>query len=289
MLVFIVFLVFAVRYYDTRSLQVLVVTLGPWQLILAVVLVLLSYCARAWRFQTLLKPWHSQIEFREMLRTTLLHNFFNNIIPMRLGELTFPALLKKRLGIPVLQGLGTLALVRALDLILMASLFAVVITLLGLDWLQFTLSATQLAIGLGLLIGGMGLAMTLLLQQPKLRQISRQLTQQLPALMALTVLIWLSKVLGYWWIMQAALQSEALQALLAVLATEATSILPVNGVANFGTLEASVWLVLQPFGLEAQRVLSAAINLHLFILGLSSIAALVAYTMMNHPVSKDSA
>ena len=279
----------AVRYYDTRSLQALIVTLGAWQLIMAIALVLLSYTARAWRFQSLLKPWYPHIEFREMLRTTLLHNFFNNIIPMRLGELTFPALLRKRLGIPVLQGLGTLALVRTLDLALMASLFAVVITLLGLDWLQFTLSPTHLAIGSGLFILGIGLALGVLFKQPKLRQISRQLTQQIPQLIALTVLIWLSKVLGYWWIMQAALQSEALQALLAVLATEATSILPVNGLANFGTLEASVWLVLQPFGLEAQRVLSAAINLHLFILALSSIAALVGYTVMNHPVHKDSA
>jgi len=288
-LLFLGFLAVAVQYYDTRSLRELWLTLGLAQLSLAIVLVTLSYLVRAWRFQTLLKPWYRSLQYQEMLRTTLLHNFFNNIIPMRLGELTFPALLKKRLGIPVIQGLGTLALIRTLDLILMATLFAVVITLLGLDWLQFKLSPSDILIGLAAISAGIFIMFKLALKSARLRELSRLLTQQLPALITQTLLIWLTKVLGYWWIMQAALQSDALQALLAVLATEATSILPVNGLANFGTLEASVWLALQPFDLDAQRVLSAAINLHLFILALSSIAALMAFTLMNHAVKKDSA
>lgn len=222
-----------------------------------------------------------------MVRTTLLHNLFNNIIPMRLGELTFPVLLKKRLGIPPSRSVGALALVRVLDLIIMATLFFIVLTVLGLEFLPIIV--TPLTASLVLITAAIpAVLLTIwLIRRFKLIGVILAVLRQLPLLAGISLVIWTTKILSYWWIMHAALQSDRLQALLAVLATEATSVLPVNGLANFGTLEASVWIAMRPFGLAAQQVFSAAVNLHLFILALSGLSGMLAYLVLNPKAPTD--
>ncbi|MGB2680474.1 MAG: UPF0104 family protein, partial [Candidatus Competibacter sp.] len=55
-----------------------------------------------------------------------------------------------------------------------------------------------------------------------------------------------------------------------------TSVLPVHGIAGAGTYEAGVVAALIPFGIEAKVALAAAVNLHLFVLGLSAAGGALA-------------
>ncbi|MBA1333058.1 hypothetical protein QQ73_19015 [Candidatus Endoriftia persephone str. Guaymas] len=52
--------------------------------------------------------------------------------------------------------------------------------------------------------------------------------------------------------------------------------LPMQGFAAAGTFEAGVMAVLVPTGTGAEQALSAAINLHLFLLGLSLLSGALA-------------
>ena len=85
-----------------------------------------------------------------------------------------------------------------------------------------------------------------------------------------TLFNWVVKLAVFAWILIlfAPLLSPAV-ALLGAIGGDLTSVLPVHGVAGAGTYEAGVMAALLPFGVPAAQALMAAVNLHLFMLGLS--------------------
>ena len=95
--------------------------LSPWQslppdiLIAAVLLMLSSYCLRAMRIFSFFHLANSQ-EFFLCIKTTFLHNFFNNLLPMRSGELSLPLMLKRYFAINTLDAVVALLFFRILDL-----------------------------------------------------------------------------------------------------------------------------------------------------------------------------
>ncbi|MFY0666027.1 MAG: flippase-like domain-containing protein [Natronospirillum sp.] len=276
------FIWFVFAHYDLQSLQTLLGQLGLISLATVILLQLLSYILRAWRFYVVLRPLSPTLSFLGILRVTLIHNALNNIIPMRLGELTFPALMSRHYKMPIVTSASALVLVRLLDLALMGGLLVGVLFLLGIDTLdqintgsliKWTLIAATIGVAIVLLFFRQILKRVLL----KLKAGLHYILPKMPLLLGISTFVWVSKVLSYLIIIQIALDSTYLQALVAVLATEATAILPINGIANFGTLEASIWVALRPFALDNATVFNAAVNLHFFILSMACTCGLLAY------------
>jgi uncharacterized membrane protein YbhN (UPF0104 family) len=63
------------------------------------------------------------------------------------------------------------------------------------------------------------------------------------------------------------------------LGGELSSVLPVHGLAGAGTYEAGVVAALAPFRVSAVEALAAAVNLHLFLLGVSGLGGALALAL----------
>ena len=99
------------------------------------VLAFVSYfCVNILRAYRLYYIMETKNVFFAFLNVCLLHNFFNNIMPAKLGELSFPYLSKKKIYISYRESLSSLFLSRMMDMILMAFFF-----LTGLIWFSFSL------------------------------------------------------------------------------------------------------------------------------------------------------
>ena len=65
-------------------------------------------------------------------------------------------------------------------------------------------------------------------------------------------------------------------ALVGTTTGELSSVLPFHGVGGAGTYEAGMLAGLLPLGITLESALKAAVNLHLFVLGVSILAGVLA-------------
>ena len=86
----------------------------PGPLIAALMLVPVVQWLRAWRF-ALLMSGTPRLPERDMIRAATLLNFFNFLLPFRVGEASFPILMKRRYGMDYARATGILVLVRLMD------------------------------------------------------------------------------------------------------------------------------------------------------------------------------
>jgi uncharacterized protein (TIRG00374 family) len=195
--------------------------------------VLLTYLARAWRWQVLLAPIVSltsvagktTVSFRNSFRITVMGFTSTNLLPGRLGEILRPYLISKVEPVSTPAALATIVIERLLDLAAIMLLFGVFLLTTAADvgpdvkWIGAAATATAI-VSLGLLIFGAG-------HPAVLRRWSDGLTRRLPAKIAdvagrfahtlvdgllvmrqpravlaaaaLSVLLWLSIALSIWY------------------------------------------------------------------------------------------
>jgi uncharacterized membrane protein YbhN (UPF0104 family) len=91
-----------------------------------------------------------------------------------------------------------------------------------------------------------------------------------------TVVNWSVKLMALAWILQAFTPMAYPSALVGSTTGELSSVLPIHGIAGAGTYEAGVMAGLLPLGVELEPGLRAAVNLHLFILGVAIMAGALA-------------
>jgi membrane-associated phospholipid phosphatase/uncharacterized membrane protein YbhN (UPF0104 family) len=263
--------------------------LAPWNeisqdhLLLAILLVLASYVIRALRLVFYFEEIAIQHSLR-CVRLSVIHNLYNNLLPMRTGELSFPVLMAGAFDIDYRRSLSSLLWLRVLDLfailtigaislflVLRIELLAIVVALLGLTlplWLANWIEWTS---------GG------LLRSLPKLAQTLQTLRGGWPAnriqfwrAWGWTVLNWLVKLIAFAMVFQWFVEMPTTNALIAIVGAEASSVLPIHSIAGFGTYESGAWLGLSLLGEVTNNALAAAINLHLFILGMTIVSGLLA-------------
>ncbi|MET0066532.1 MAG: lysylphosphatidylglycerol synthase transmembrane domain-containing protein [Candidatus Thiodiazotropha sp.] len=265
-------------------------TLEAWsntswlQIVACCSLVFISHVLRAGR---LYDHFHEQTRghFRPVLRIALLHNLFNNLMPMRTGESALPVLLKRYFGIPFLRGTAGLIGFRLVDLTVLALLGAIGIASL----MASSRESTQILWVLLSLLGGLLCLFILYRIAIRLPGLSRhwmKVRSLLPnrpgGLLRLglwTLAIWLVKLLAYALIVDAFIGQEMTIAALAALSGELASSLPVYTPAAAGSFEAGVLLVLLPSGISKTAALTAAINLHLFLLLMTLLGAGIALSL----------
>lgn len=267
-------------------------SIAPQTLAVAVGLMLVSYVLRAVRFYDFFYHY-CQGQFSLLTRITVIHNFFNNLLPMRSGETTFPLLMKQQFGLPYRHSAPALLWLRLLDLYALLVLAAIYLTdLLPVsDVIQLSFSAALLLLPLIVLplqnriegflhahpSGWSSKVVDLMHALPK---------SPWPFVRALfwTLINWALKLAVYAWLLQQFLSSTSdpvpfAQSWVGATTGELSSVLPINGVAGAGTYEAGIVAGLLPWGVDKSNALAAAVNLHLFVLGstflLTGIIALI--------------
>jgi len=267
--------------------------LAPWRtqrpgaLAAGTALVLASYAARAVRVYDHFRP-ATRSHFAACLRLTLIHNLLNNLVPMRLGEASFPTLLSRYFAVPMVRGVAGLVWFRLIDLHVLA---AAALVALGREWLP---APTLAALLVAWFLVPWGIYLTrapaerILGRHPRGRLIhllSEALAGMPPDTPTLwrsllwTVVNWGLKLAVFAWLLYALADTTLGAAVIGALGGELSSVLPVHGLAGAGTYEAGVVAGLAPFGVPAREAFAAAVNLHLFLLGTSLLGGLASLAL----------
>jgi uncharacterized membrane protein YbhN (UPF0104 family) len=268
----------------------------PWQLIqpsllaLAILLVFTSYLIRSVRLYDYFSD-DMRGYFPQVFKLMLQHNLANNLLPMRSGELSFPLLMSQYFRIPLSRSGPALLWLRVLDLHILGFLALGSISgslghpaypvLLGLIWLLLPLVlflANQLLLQRlsGHEDGGWrGVLKKILNGAPRHRG-------QLLRIWGWTLLNWCLKLAAFAWLLSLFAKLDARAALAGVIGGEITSVLPVHGVAGLGTYEAGIVAALLPFDAPTAAALAGAVNLHLFLLGLTLLGGGISLLIRSH-------
>ena len=258
----------------------------------AVALLLGSYAVRTIRIQDYFRPATSG-HFLRAFRLVLLHNLLNNLLPMRSGEASFPLLMRRGFRIPFRRSIPALVFLRVLDLHF--------VVLLGL--VVFFSSRGGLALILVLLIAPLPFLLwraqkwlegKLFGREGRLAILGSEAIRGLPSSSSLfwrtwlwTGVNWSVKLLVLGWILQTFAPMPFSSALVGSTTGELSSVLPFHGVAGAGTYEAGVLAGLVPLGIELEPAFKAAVNLHLFILGVSVLSGALAALTPSHGTGAD--
>ncbi len=253
--------------------------LHPLQLVLAVLLLLLTYLLRSLR-QSAYFPREMAGRFWLSTRLMVWHNFYNNFLPMRSGELAFPLLAQRYFNIPMSQATGALLWFRILDL------WAIALMGLLAAGLNLPLSVGALVLLLPLPAFALYLARPIgrwLVAHPsswankggKVLSALPNTTAVLWSSSLWTLANWLVKLLAFAWLLTAFATMPYTAAILGAIGGDLTSVLPIHSPAGLGTYEAGVVAGLTPFGITAALAVPAALSLHIMILASTVIGALL--------------
>jgi hypothetical protein len=222
------------------------------------------------------------------LQLVLRHNLFNNLLPMRSGELAFPVLMQRHFGVRMavsvpgllwfrlldLHSIGLLALPVLAPVAPPGALAMVALAWLLLPWLFFRrgrwMMAAAVARAPARLRRVLETAMTVVPVEPG----------RFWSSWGWTLGTWAIKLAAFAWVLMLFAPLGPGTALFGAIGGELTSVLPVHGVAGLGTYEAGVVAALVPTGGEPTTLVRAAVNLHLFVLGVTLIAGALAWLPM---------
>lgn len=252
--------------------------LAPWRqldfahLLGLVGLSTLSYLLRAVRVYDYFRP-RVDGRFLNVLRLSVLHNAANNLLPMRAGEMVFPWLMGRYFGEGFGKALASLVWIRLLDLHFLG-LIGLLVLYLRDPCLVWPMAAVLWA-GLVVVLDRVALLIPAR-AHGLLGRLRGSLTGAAPASRRLTLrlyfwtlLSWSTKFVAFALVMWHFLPLDVWRVLLGVLGAELSSVLPFHGIAGSGSYELAAVAALLPLGVDADAAFAAAVNLHLFVLGVT--------------------
>lgn len=225
----------------------------------------------------------AQGRFATCLRIVLFHNALVNIVPFRGGELAFPLLLRRNLGVATDRAIASLLWLRLQDAFILLGLALLVWPDLPV-WFRFLALA-----GLVLL----ALALPFLAsrwQVPPTGKTWRSRLEKMRVALAAsarharigwlwTLANWSIKLAVQAWLLAQILPAPMAAAGAGALGAELAAIFPIQGVAGFGSYEAGAAAAMLPTGIPFSNGLHAALVLHLFVLASALTAAALAWLM----------
>ncbi len=261
--------------------------LSPWldfplpKLAALLALSALSYLLRAVRVYDYFHPSFAG-RFVTVVRLSVLHNVANNLLPMRAGEVVFPWLMGRYFGHGFLDAAAALIWIRLMDLHFLGLIGIFILYLRKPGWVWVL--AGLLWLGLMGLIGLMrALAPS---GQGRLSRAMRLVAGASPpsprrVLRAYfwTAATWITKFVSLSAVLQHFLPVDPWRVMLGVMGAELSSVLPFHGVAGSGSYELAAVAALVPLGIGPEAALSGAVNLHLFLLGVTLLLGLLAFLL----------
>ena len=244
--------------------------LDPLALMLAILAFVASYLLRAGRVFDEFRD-STGASYLSILRLTLVHNAMNNILPFRSGEATFPLLLSRWFKVPTTRAIVALLWLRIQDAF-------VVLALAAFIWPD--LHPGLRALWIGAVIATAWLIPAWAARHPEIeihtgklaatvhrtREALAESTRHHGRGWLWTVANWSIKLAAQAWLLGALLQTGILTGLVGALGVELAAILPIQGVAGFGTYEAGAAALLAPHNLPFATGLNAALALHFFVI-----------------------
>ena len=244
----------------------------------------LSHLLRAWRIH-FFKAASLGIGFGLTLKLSLLHQSFNNLLPMRLGEASYPLLMRRYADIALVDATMDLIWLRILDLLVMAGM--AVLFFLGF----VNGSLAMLVAALFTLTGCFLLAMVTgknvwqtESDEPKgcIRSGLRAFFQRAPSsegtvwlLFTATAIAWALKIFALLLFAAATSELHWLTVWGGIIAGEASSLLPVHGIAGTGTYEAAFVAGAFVGGESLEQMLLTSVNLHIFVVSFTCLLTLL--------------
>lgn len=259
--------------------------LSPWLLAWLFLLSAVSYGLRAFRVYDYFRPRFTG-SFLVVLRLSVLHNTANNLLPMRAGEMVFPWLMRRYFGHGFLDSTAALMWIRVLDLHFLVLVAILVLNLTHPSWLWWAAAGLWLA-GLSLMALVSRFAESRWLDgSGRLRALARRILSAAPCdawlvarIYLWTALIWVLKLAAFTSVLKFFLPLDLGRLLAGVLGAELSSVLPFHGVAGSGSYELAAVAALLPFGVDPKAALAGAVNLHLFLLGVTLILGGLAFLL----------
>jgi hypothetical protein len=255
----------------------------PLLIVAAVLLLSLTYVIRALRIY---RYFRLQSGFGSCLRVLVQHTLLVNILPMRAGEFAFPALMKRYFGMPVHRSLPALLWLRALDLHV---LLCIPILVVAMTWdsrtsrIAMVVAVVWVMLLALVFLSSRALASLMIGRDSKFFRLGCCVLAAVPASprsllddWLLTMANWILKLAVFAWIIHMFSSQSYLPSLAGAIGGEVSSMLPIQGFAGFGTYEAGVVAAMRTLGVTTNDALTGAMNLHLFVLGVSTCAALMA-------------
>jgi glycosyltransferase 2 family protein len=263
-----------------RAIADLLARTRPAGVLHGLLLYALAYALRALRLRAL----GLRARWPTLFHIACVHQALNKVLPLRAGELSYPWLARRIVGQGFGEALIGLAYLRFLDLVGVAVLFAGTLALhrslyLGDLRLGFLASLVLLFGALAALLWllpllrlAIGLASRLLGPRAVLRR-ALAAVERFPklglrahvSLAALTLAAWLL-VYGTFHVLLAAfgVPLDGARTVLGATAGVIASVLPVQGLGSFGTLEAGWALGMSLVGMEPRTAIATGIGIQVF-------------------------
>lgn len=245
----------------------------------ALALLVSTYVLRAWRIADYF-PAETSGRFLALFRLTQVHNLLNIMLPFRVGETSFPLLMRAEFEVPLARGTAALLVMRVLD---MHALFAAagiglvlktgLHPLACLAWIVFLLSPLGL-----FLVKRRVLAVLYGRLKGRPAKLLEEMERGTPADMAAFLRAWFATVVN-WGVKVAVLAGvltlagvmPAAAGFGGALGGELSSVLPVHAPGGVGTYPAGIVAGALAFGSTASgpafaTLASVAVSIHLLIL-----------------------
>ena len=266
-------------------------SVNPIFLLIGFVLYVLVFVLRAIRMNIILE---GKVSVRNLLQILFVHNLFNNLIPARVGELSYVYFLKEKENLPINYGLSSLMVARIFDLLGIAFLFIISFFLVG-DLSQFITLCLMLV---GVLVGLIFLMLTLLLvynkrflsfietvaskthlDRIKYTQLALEKGEEtlenfkiiksgyvIIVSFVISVMIWiLASMMTHIFLMEMEIYLSIWKILIASGIMVITTILPIHSVGGFGTIE-SIWTATYvALGVSTHMAISSGFGIHLIL------------------------
>lgn len=262
--------------------------------------------ARIWY----LLPARYRPSFRIVLAIVAVHQCLNHLLPVRLGEASFPLLMKRYAAVPAAPALSLLLVMRLQELVVLVIFFA------GALVLHLLKTTGDLPIGLLLAISALGvvglaLAFRLLpaflrvgsaiLRRPRLLpsfgpfkariasfldQVGTEWTAPVSPYRrglawCLTIAIWFNTCfISLQGMRLSGFKISYVETVLGSTIASLSYVLPINAFGGFGSLEAGWTFGFAALGFDPRGVLAVAFVLHVLLLLLLIVSALIAWTWL---------
>ena len=272
---------------------------------------LLGLLIRAWRYRVLLfASGEDKVpSFKDMTLITAVRNMTVDLLPARLGELVFVALLRRQAGTKISAGLSALIFATLMDVLILAPITIAIGLMVGFPNRQpYLLALIALGVVIGFLVGlkfilpVFNKLITRLAAHPKkmvsglfkfIASIDNAIEATMSAgilgrVLSLTFLIRVFKYVGLLCLFfgltkqnfPSLAEMSALKVLGALIASEMTASLPVPALMSFGTWELGGMTLLAYFGAIPQNALLTMLGVHVqtqamdYGIGVTALAAL---------------
>jgi hypothetical protein len=251
-----------------------------WMLGLAMALSAAVQWLRAWRF-SIMTSGDPAFPDAGLVRIAFQLNFFNFVLPFRLGELSYPVLMRRAYGQPLLDAAGVLLLARLFDLCTVGAILLGTAAWLGLAGtgtavLLLALAAAALALAPTILVLAANAAGPFVSRLPLVGSFAGPLAAAFASLrtrparlaaIGLSFAVWLT--FGVLAILTANAVVDGISpavALLGASAGNAAFALPINGIAGLGPAQAAWVAALSQAGVPWPDALVSALALYAVVL-----------------------